>query len=140
MARFDGVMVRSMRSDVISSNFARESFISRCLGPLWFAVMKGRDMVVSIMEESSTLAFSAASRRRCMAMRSFFRSTPSVFLNSAVIQSTMRLSQSSPPKRLSPAVASTSKTPSPTSKMETSKVPPPRSNTRILCSSCLFSP
>ena len=129
-----------MRSAVISSNFARVSFISRCLGPLWFAVMKGREIVVSVMEESSTLAFSAASRRRCIAIRSFLRSIPSLLLNSAVIQSTIRLSQSSPPSRLSPAVARTSNTPSPTSRIETSNVPPPRSNTRILCSSFLFSP
>ena len=41
----------------------------------------------------------------------------------------MRWSKSSPPKSGSPPVASTSKTPLCTSRMETSKVPPPRSNT-----------
>jgi len=39
----------------------------------------------------------------------------------------MVLSKSSPPKKVSPLVDLTSKTPSPISKMETSNVPPPKS-------------
>ncbi len=77
--------------------------------------------------ESSIFAFSAASFSRCIAIGSLVRSTPWSFLNSATIQSMMRWSQSSPPRCVSPLVASTSNTPSPTSRMETSKVPPPRS-------------
>ena len=42
--------------------------------------------------------------------------------------------QLSPPRRLLPAVARTSITPSPISMMETSNVPPPRSYTMIFCS------
>jgi len=43
----------------------------------------------------------------------------------------MRLSKSSPPKKVSPLVDFTSNTPSPTSRIEMSKVPPPRSKTAI---------
>ena len=52
------------------------------------------------------------------------------------IQSMTHLSKSSPPRRLLPAVASTSMTPSSMSRMDTSNVPPPRSYTMIfwLCS------
>ena len=84
-------------------------------------------MAEEVTPDSSILAFSAASFRRCMATLSADRSTPSLFLNSATIQSMMHLSKSSPPRRLLPAVASTSMTPSPISRMDTSKVPPPRS-------------
>uniref|UniRef100_A0A0A9E4D0 Uncharacterized protein n=1 Tax=Arundo donax TaxID=35708 RepID=A0A0A9E4D0_ARUDO len=57
---------------------------------------------------------------------------PSSFLKLLASQSTILLSKSSPPRCVSPDVESTSNTPSPTSKTETSKVPPPRSNTRIV--------
>ena len=72
-------------------------------------------------------AFSASSRRRCIATRSFVRSTPCSALHRSASQLTMRSSKSSPPRRLLPAVASTSMTPSSMSRMDTSKVPPPRS-------------
>ena len=49
---------------------ARDSFIARCFGPLASAVMNGRLISVSITDDSSILAFSAASRSRCSAMRS----------------------------------------------------------------------
>jgi hypothetical protein len=55
-----------------------------CLGPLWSAVMNGRLTSVLAELESSTLAFSAASRRRCIAMGSWERSIPWSFLNSAI--------------------------------------------------------
>ena len=48
-------------------------------------------------------------------------------LNSSARYSTRRLSKSSPPRKVSPLVDFTSKTPSPISRIETSKVPPPRS-------------
>ena len=44
--------------------------------------MKGRLIWVSCTDDSSILAFSAASFSRCMAILSAERSTPSVFLNS----------------------------------------------------------
>ena len=77
------------------------------------------------------MAFSAASFRRCRAILSADRSTPSVFLNSVTSQSMTRWSQSSPPRWVLPEVDLTSNTPSPISRTDTSKVPPPRSNTRI---------
>src|SRR6185437_5026688 len=67
-------------------------------------------------------------------MRSAARSMPWSFLNSATIQSTIALSKLSPPRWLSPFVDFTSKTPSPSSRMDTSNVPPPRSKTRIVWS------
>ena len=59
-----GVMVFSTRSAVSSLNFARVRVISRCLGPVASAVMKGRLMLALITPDSSILAFSAASFRR----------------------------------------------------------------------------
>ena len=47
-------------------------------------------MSVSITVESSTFAFSAASFSRWSAIRSLERSMPSLFLNSATIQSMTR--------------------------------------------------
>ena len=84
-------------------------------------------MSVSNTVESSILAFSAASRSRCSAMRSLPRSMPSVFLNSLTIHSMIRWSRLSPPRCVSPLVDLTSTTPSPTSRMEMSNVPPPKS-------------
>mmetsp|Transcript_45984 Transcript_45984/g.73612 ORF Transcript_45984/g.73612 Transcript_45984/m.73612 type:complete len:295 (-) Transcript_45984:538-1422(-) len=127
-----GVWQRLMRSSHSSSNLARVSEVSMCLGPSAVAVMKGSEMEVVAVEDSSILAFSAASVRRCSACLSFFRSTPSVALKSFASHSTMRLSKSSPPRKVSPEVESTSNTPSPTSRMDTSKVPPPRSKIRMV--------
>ena len=89
-ACFVGPIVFCSRSSTSCSNFARVSFICRCFGPVASALMNGRLMSVSITVESSILAFSAASRRRWSAMRSFDRSMPSLFLNSATIHSMMR--------------------------------------------------
>jgi len=52
----------------------------------------------------------------------------------------MRWSKSSPPRNVSPFVAFTSKTPSPISRIEMSKVPPPRSKTAIFSSFFLSRP
>ncbi len=92
-------------------------------------------MVVSVAEDSSIFAFSAASRSRWTAILSLARSTPWAFLNCLTRWSTIRWSQSSPPRCVSPLVAFTSTTPSPISSSETSKVPPPRSKTRTVWSS-----
>ena len=66
------------------------------------------------------------------------RSTPWSFLNDSASQSMTFWSQSSPPRLVSPEVDLTSNTPSPSSSTDTSKVPPPRSNTRIVCSACFL--
>ena len=146
IATWHGPIVRVISSSTKDSSLERVSFKLRCLGPLASAVTYGRLISVCCEEESSILAFSAASLRRCKASTSLLRSTPCSFLNSAIIQSIMRWSKSSPPKKVSPLVDSTSNCFSPStfaiSIMETSKVPPPRSYTAILRStlSCLSRP
>ena len=65
-----GPSVRSSRSSTSCSNFARVSFRARCLGPEASAVTKGRLISVSSVVDSSCLAFSAASFRRCRAILS----------------------------------------------------------------------
>src|SRR5205823_13472408 len=81
----EGATVFSVRSAVSCSNLAREILISRCLGPFWSAVMKGRLTSVSIRLDSSIFAFSAASVSRCKACRSLRRSIPCSFLNSSAM-------------------------------------------------------
>ena len=143
MTWWKGALVRSSRSEVMSSNCARVSFSSRCSGPFSVIERYCRERVVEVEELSSFFACSAASLRRCRAMRSLPRSTPSLFFTCEISQSTIFWSQSSPPRRLSPAVAWTWMVePSSsllTSSRETSKVPPPRSKTRICSSSLPFS-
>ena len=89
--------------------------------------MKGRLISVLCVPESSIFAFSAASLRRCNAIRSFDRSIPLSFSKLAISQSITRRSKLSPPRCVSPLVDLTSNTPSPSSRMEMSKLPPPRS-------------
>ena len=79
-AASNGLRQRSSRSSVICSNLARESFNCKCFGPLASAVMYGRLISVSITVESSILAFSAASRKRCNAWRSAAQVNALVFL------------------------------------------------------------
>ena len=122
-----GSMVREIRSSTSASSFARLSLIAKCFGPVASAVMYGRLISVSMLLDSSIFAFSAASFKRCSAKVSLRRSTLLSFLNSSARYSITRLSKSSPPKNVSPLVALTSIKPSPISKTDTSKVPPPRS-------------
>ena len=89
--------------------------------------MKGKFISVCAAEESSIFAFSEASFNLCRANLSVFKSMPLSFLNSEAKYSTIASSKSSPPKNVSPLVDLTSKTPSPISNIEISKVPPPRS-------------
>ena len=122
-----GLMERFTRSSTSCSNFERLRSMFMCFGPSWVAVINGRLMVVFCELDNSILSFSAASFNRCIAMASFLRSIPSVCLNSSAKKSMIRWSKSSPPKWVSPLVDFTSKTPSPKSSIETSKVPPPKS-------------
>ena len=62
-----GSLVRSRSGPTSFSSCARESDMAMCFGPEASAVMNGRLMSVLCAEESSILAFSAASRRRCTA-------------------------------------------------------------------------
>jgi hypothetical protein len=138
IACLQGSTVRSMRSATSASSFARVRVMTRCLGPVASAVTKGRLISVWTVELSSIFAFSPASFRRWSAMRSFRRSMPCSFLNSSAIQSITRWSKSSPPRWVSPLVDFTSKTPCPSSRIEMSNVPPPRSYTAT-SSSCFLS-
>ena len=126
-AFLQGSMVFWIRSSTSSSSLEREIFIVRWRGwpSLW--VIKGWLISVSVALESSILAFSAESLIRWSACLSRERSTPDSFLNSETMYSIRRWSKSSPPRKVSPLVDLTSKTPSPSSRIETSKVPPPRS-------------
>ncbi len=135
-----GPSQRSSKSAVILFISARVRVMSRWRGPSAVAVTKGRFMLVVCAVESSHLAFSAASFNLCIAILSFRKSTPCFALKSSAIQFMMRSSQSSPPKWVSPLVALTSKSPSEMSRIETSKVPPPRSKTRMVCSFSLSKP
>ena len=132
-ARFRGRRRRLTKSPHISSNSALVNLVSICLGPSSVAVIKGRLISVTPTPDSSILAFSATSPNRCNACRSFRRSIPSFSAkNFSASQSTILLSKSVPPNWVSPLVALTSNTPSPISRIDTSKVPPPRSNTSIV--------
>ena len=134
----------SATSTNICWNCARVSFESRCTGPFSLIDRYCSEMLVLVAEESSFFADSAASRSRCRAILSLDRSTPVEFLTSLMRCSTIRSSQSSPPRRLSPLVARTwivekSSSSLPTSRRDTSNVPPPRSKTRISSSSLPLS-
>jgi len=73
-------------------------------------------------------------------MGSLLRSMPSLLMKLSTRWSMTFWSKSSPPRCVSPLVAFTSKTPSPISRMEMSKVPPPRSNTATTSSFCFSMP
>mmetsp|Transcript_7595 Transcript_7595/g.19873 ORF Transcript_7595/g.19873 Transcript_7595/m.19873 type:complete len:285 (-) Transcript_7595:909-1763(-) len=124
-----GCFVRSRRDDTMDSNLLRVRDMFRCLAPEASAVMNGRLMSVWLVELSSILAFSAASRSRCTASLSPMRSMLCSFLNSDAMYSSRWLSKSSPPRKVSPFVAFTSNTPPEISSTEISNVPPPRSYT-----------
>ena len=122
-----GSIVLSTSSVINCSSLARFRVKLRCLGPLASAVIKGRLISVCRTVDSSIFAFSAASLIRCRAILSCWRSIPWSFLNSSHTQSIIFWSKSSPPRWVSPAVDLTWKVPSPSSSIEISKVPPPRS-------------
>ena len=76
-------MVFCTRSSTSDSSLARVSFMFRCFGPAASAVMYGRLISVCWLKDSSILAFSEASFRRCIASGSLRTSMPLSFLNSS---------------------------------------------------------
>ena len=128
-ARCTGRSSRSSRSPQRPSKVRRSRVVSMWSGPASAVAIKGREMGVLCTPESSCLAFSAASVSRCRAWRSRRRSMWCWAKKASASQSTMRRSQSLPPSWVSPLVALTSKTPLAIRNTDTSKVPPPRSNT-----------
>ena len=98
---------------------------------------------VLVSLESSHLAFSQAYRSLYIA--NLFsgvytlRSMSKLFLNSVTHLSMRTLSKSRPPRNGFPLVASTEMSPEETSRIEISRVPPPRSNTTIERSSSSMS-
>mmetsp|Transcript_86821 Transcript_86821/g.144443 ORF Transcript_86821/g.144443 Transcript_86821/m.144443 type:complete len:223 (-) Transcript_86821:576-1244(-) len=114
------------------SYLLRVTVVATCTGPSGPPEMKGKLMSVCLAEDSSILAFSEASRMRCKAILSFDTSKPFSFLNSSRICCVSTISKSSPPKKVSPLVAFTSKTPPAISKTLTSNVPPPKSYTTMV--------
>ena len=85
-----GVMDLFTRSSTNCSNLARLRSTFKCFGPSCVAVTKGKFTLVFEELESSILAFSAASLRRCIAIGSLRRSMPSSFLNSSAKKLIMR--------------------------------------------------
>mmetsp|Transcript_41507 Transcript_41507/g.124036 ORF Transcript_41507/g.124036 Transcript_41507/m.124036 type:complete len:450 (+) Transcript_41507:629-1978(+) len=84
--------------------------------------------------DSARLARSASRRSFCLARASPDTSTLNFFLMSLMKYSITRWSKSSPPRCVSPFVDTTSNTPLSIVRIDTSKVPPPRSNTRMFFS------
>mmetsp|Transcript_47980 Transcript_47980/g.120077 ORF Transcript_47980/g.120077 Transcript_47980/m.120077 type:complete len:220 (-) Transcript_47980:778-1437(-) len=79
------------------------------------------------VELRARLPFSTSRRSFCRALLSLLMSLSYFFLMTLMKWSITRWSKSSPPKWVSPLVATTSKTPLSMVRSETSNVPPPRS-------------
>ena len=90
-------------------------------------IINGRLMLVCIDDDNSIFAFSAASFNLWRAILSFLKSIPLSALKVSAMWFTTFWSKSSPPSLVFPLVDLTSNKPSPSSNIETSNVPPPRS-------------
>ena len=122
-----GFKDRVTRSETIPSSFALDICNYRCFGPFWSAERYARFTSVWVVEDNSIFAFSAASLILYRASLSLVISIPCWLLNSSTKKRWMWKSKSSPPSEVSPLVALTSNTPPEISRIEISKVPPPRS-------------
>ena len=120
-------MVLLTKPSTIDSKLAFVNVFTKCFGPEESAVKYGKFISTLLADDNSTFAFSDDSLTLCNAMGSLLTSIPVSNLNSEIIQSIIISSKLSPPKWVSPFVDNTSKTPPPISKIDTSKVPPPKS-------------
>ena len=93
-----GSIVARIKSSHNCSNLARVSLRTKCLGPVAVAVIYGKLISVSVDDDNSILAFSAASLRRCNDIGSFLRSMFSSRMNSSASQLMILPSKSSPPR------------------------------------------
>ena len=128
-----------IRPSANCSNLARVKVLTKCFGIPFTGMIYGKLISVLVVLDNSIFAFSAASFKRCKAIGSLRKSTPSSRSNSSANQSMITWSKSSPPRWVSPFVDFTSNTPSPNSRMEISNVPPPKSNTAIFMSLFVLS-
>ena len=107
--------------------FHRKMFRSRCISSYIWQINFS-----FLHAESSCFAFSAASLSLCNAILSAAKIYTMVLFKLIDNIINKNISISSPPRCVSPFVDFTSMTPSLTSKIEISKVPPPKSNTAIV--------
>mmetsp|Transcript_22412 Transcript_22412/g.38168 ORF Transcript_22412/g.38168 Transcript_22412/m.38168 type:complete len:219 (-) Transcript_22412:1047-1703(-) len=127
------------RSNSVAFNFSK---VARLMLELYSSPEIVTSMSAVTAEDSKRLARSHA-LRSCRQARglSLMRSLPEFcFLNTLIMWSCIAASKSSPPKCVSPAVASTLNTPSSICSNDTSNVPPPKSKTSTSPSLCLSRP
>ena len=122
-----GSAVFLTRSATRSSSLARVRVMTRCLGPEASAEMNGRLISVDGRARQLDLRLLGGLLEALERDPVLGQVDPLVLRNSAISQSMTRWSKSSPPRCVSPFVLRTSKTPSDSSRMLMSKVPPPRS-------------
>mmetsp|Transcript_49404 Transcript_49404/g.139403 ORF Transcript_49404/g.139403 Transcript_49404/m.139403 type:complete len:253 (-) Transcript_49404:123-881(-) len=133
---FTGPSVFLNKSLLISSKRARVS-VSEKSTPSKRASISTRPWCVEL---SARFVFSTSRRSFWMARLSLDMSLPCFFWKIFMKCCITRWSKSSPPRCVSPFVATTSKTPLSIVRSETSNVPPPRSYTRMFFSAFLSRP
>mmetsp|Transcript_11053 Transcript_11053/g.47204 ORF Transcript_11053/g.47204 Transcript_11053/m.47204 type:complete len:423 (+) Transcript_11053:547-1815(+) len=117
------------------------SNLARVYGMLISWSPMNASMVAPVEEDNMRFARSHAVRSlRCALSSPVKMSSPDFFKCCAATSSASFVSKSSPPRCVSPLVETTSNTPLSMVRMETSKVPPPRSKTRMFFSPFLSRP
>mmetsp|Transcript_44073 Transcript_44073/g.93784 ORF Transcript_44073/g.93784 Transcript_44073/m.93784 type:complete len:210 (+) Transcript_44073:268-897(+) len=135
---FTGASVRLKRSEQSSSNLALVRVTERSFP----SINASTSIVTSNLVDRARFPFSTSRRSLAMALWSGVALAAILFffLNSFSAKSTTFWSKSSPPKWVSPLVATTSNTPLSIVNKDTSKVPPPRSYTKMFFSAFLSRP
>ena len=138
-ADLHGSIVRLTSESTNCSNLDLVRVLTKCFGTPSTGIIYGKLISVEDDDDNSILAFSADSLSLCKAIGSLVKSIPFSSLNSDTNQSMIDWSKSSPPRCVSPSVESTSNTPSPNSRIDTSCVPPPQSKTTTIMSDFFLS-